>query len=250
MKPLTNAIIETVSLPSKGMIYADVPESFTIRPMTVNELKILYGSSNTMSALNAILSEVINVENFPVSDLIAADKLYLAYKLRSITFAPEYKTSAYCKFCHENVPVSINLEDDIEIKYLPDGFTNPFSIGKLPVAKDEIELRMLTSSDFDRIMNRSKEIQKKFPDYAGDPMYPITLSMQIETVNGKKLKSRDKEEYVLNMAAMDDLYINQKLSEIEVGPTMPIEIECPKCGSVLRVSVALGEDFFRPRLDF
>lgn len=247
---LKPTILETVELPSRGMIYHNVPESFSIRPMTVNELKMLYGASNTMTALNKILKSVIDVEDFPIEDMIAADKLYLAYRLRAITFTPEYKAKVYCEYCKENVDVSVDLLNDIEIKYLPEGFENPRNIGKLPVSGDEIEIKLLTNKDFDKIINRSSEIRNKYPDYEGDPLYPITLGMQIATVNGKKMSSRDIEEYVLDMPAMDDLYINKKIGEVEVGPVLPVEVECPKCGHTVYVNVRLAEDFFRPELDF
>ena len=217
---------------------------------TYNELKMLYGSSNTFQALNKIIKSVVDVEDFPVEDLISADKLYLAYMIRAITFTEEYKAHPYCPYCKENVDVSIDLLKDIEIDYLPDDFENPRNIGKLPKSGDEIELKLLTGSDFERIMNRSKEIRDKYPEYEGDPLYPITLGMQIASVNGKKMGSRDLEEYVLDMHAMDDLYINQKISDVKVGPVLPVEVPCPHCGTTLQISVNVSEDFFRPELDF
>lgn len=251
MSKIQATILESVKLPSKGIIYDNIPESFSIRPMTVNELKMLYGSSNTFQALNKIIKSVIvDVEDFPVEDLISADKLYLAYMIRAITFTEEFKAQPYCPYCKDNVSVSINLLEDINIDYLPDDFENPRNIGKLPKSGDEIELKLLTNADFERIMNRAKEIKDKFPEYEGDPLYPITLGMQIYSINGKRVNPRDIEEYVLDMHAMDDLYINKKLGEVKVGPVMPIEVECPHCGTTLNVSINVSEDFFRPELDF
>lgn len=244
-------IIETVKLPSKGLLYKGIPDSFSIRPMTVNEVKMLYGSSNTLQALNKIIQSVIvDVPDFPVEDMVSADKLYLAYMIRSITFTPEYKSRPYCPYCKTQVDVSIDLMNDIEVEYLPDDFQNPRNIGKLPVSGDEIEIRLLTSSDFERIINRANEIRKKFPEYEGEPTYPVTMAMQIYSVNGKRLGSRDMEEYVLDMSAMDDLYINKKVAELSFGPKMPVEVECPHCGTTLNVSVNIAEDFFRPSMDF
>lgn len=244
-------IVETVKLPSKGLLYKDLPDTFSIRPMTVNEVKMLYGSSNTLRALNKIIqSVVVDIPDFPVEDLISADKLYIAYMIRAITFTPEYKAKPYCPYCKETVDVSIDLLNDIEIDYLPDDFQNPRNIGKLPKSGDEIELRLLTTSDFERIINRANEIKKKYPEYEGEPTYPVTMAMQIASVNGKKLGSRDMEEYVLDMPAMDDLYISKFTTELKVGPRMPVEVECPHCGTSLEVSVNLAEDFFRPSMDF
>lgn len=247
MKPVLQ---EIVKLPSRGMIYDNLPETFSIRPMTVNELKMLYGAGSTMNALNQIIESVVDVKNFPINDLISADKLYLAFLIRAITFGEMYKAKPYCSYCKKNIDVEFNLLNDIEIDYLPDNFENPRNIGKLPISGDEIELKLLTTGDFERIINRSKEIKKKFEEYVGDPIYPVTLASQIASVNGKKMGSRDLEEYVLDLHAMDDLYINKKVKEVKVGPKIPVEVSCPECGSTLYVNISVSEDFFRPELDF
>jgi hypothetical protein len=219
--------------------------------MTVNELKMLYGAGNTMTALNQIIrSVIVDVEDFPVEELISADKLYLAFMLRAITFGEMYKSLPWCDTCKKYQEVEFSLIQDIEIEYLPDDFQNPRKIGKLPVSGDEIELKLLITRDFDKILTRAQKIRQDFPEYEGDPIYPVTLSSQIVSVNGKVLKSRDLEEYVLDMHAKDDLYINKKVSEVKVGPKMPIEVECPKCKNTLGVNILVSEDFFRPELDF
>lgn len=247
LKPV---IQELVNLPSRGLIYRKIPKKFSIRPLTVNELKMLYGASNTMHVLDNIIQSVVDVEDFPVEELLAGDRMYLAYMIRAVTFGPEYTVKPYCSVCKDVKTIEFDLTKDIEIDYLPDDFKNPRSIGNLPVCGDEIEIKLLTGKDFERILNRSKEIRNKFPDYQGDPMYPVTLATQISSINGERLTSRDKEEYVLDLHAKDDIYITQKIKEVQCGPKMPIELECPDCGATLYARIELSEDFFRPELEF
>ena len=247
LKPV---IQETVNLPSKGIIYDGLAESFSIRPMTVNELKMLYGASNTMAALSQILESVVDAKKFNIDELVSADKLYLAFMLRAITFGEEYKANPYCPQCKKSMEVSFSLIKDVEIEYLKDDFKNPRSIGKLPVSGDEIEIKLLTNKDFEKILNRAKRIRKDFPDYQGDPIYPVTLAAQIVSINNKQLPSRDLEEYILDMHAKDDAYINVMVKKDAFGPKMPVSVECPECASELFVNVPIAEDFFRPELEF
>ncbi len=243
-------IQETIKLPSRGLIYKGIPESFSMRPMSVSELSMLYGGSNTMNALDDILASVISEENFPIEDLISADKVYLAYMLRAITFGEEYKAKVYCPKCKKTKDVSFSLIEDIKVNYLEDNFENPRNIGKLPICGDEVTLKLLTTKDITRVFNRAQEIREQFDDYKGEPIYPLMIASQIATVNGKKKQSRELEDYVMDLHAVDNLYIDKKISEVKVGPVTPVEVECPTCGGTLEVTVNIAEDFFRPQLEF
>lgn len=249
LKPV---IQELAELPSRGKFYdGKIPETFSIRPMTVNELKMLYGSSNTMKALNSIIkSVVIDVEDFPVDDLLIGDKFYLAYKIRAITFGPEYNTTIKCPECGKISKVSIDLIDDIEIDRYPEDMENPRSIGKLPVSGDEITVKVISTGELERMLKRSEEISKKFPDYVGDPMYIESTAFQIDSINGKKRSLTDIEQYLMDMHAKDDLYIMHHLGKYSCGPKTPVLSQCPECGADVRVGIMISEDFFRPELDF
>lgn len=245
-------MIQTTELPSHGTVYGGkIPKEFTIRPMTVNELKIIYGSSNINNALNDIIKEVvIGVKDFPVDDLISADKLFIAYKLRAITFGENYSVKVTCPHCNESVDLNINLNTDIEVKYLPDDFENPYDIGMLPISGDELKLKMLNTKDLEKVFSRCKEIKKQFADYKGEPLFPITLANQIYSINGKKPLSRELEEYVLNLPAIDYSYITSWAEKTNCGIQMPIDVDCPNCGKAISIEVRLGEEFFRPSFTF
>lgn len=248
---LQPTIQQRVNLPSKGLLYDEsIPESFNMSPMTVNEIKMLYGYSNTGDALDHILSSVIDVEDFPVGDLLMGDKLYLAYQLRALTFGETYTVNEYCPTCKEVKECTFNLLD-ADIDYIPDDFEDPRSIGKLPMCGDELTLKLLRNKDFKTMLARVKEIREKFPDYDGDPLYAESIAFQIHTVNGKKMLSRDKEQYVLSMHAMDALYIDQKSGDVRIGPKATQKVKCPVCGEEIETSISVSsEDFFRPKLSF
>lgn len=248
----TKAIItDEVSLPSKGLLYGGrIPDTLTMRPMTVNELKILYGSASTMVALNSILKEVItNVKDFNVDELLLDDKYYLAYQLRIMTFGEMYDADVRCPHCGKEDHVQFNLSE-LKVNELPDDYVDPHSIGKLPKSGDVIETKLLRVGDFSKIIKRSTEIRKQFPDFEGEPTYHLSLAAQVATVNGEKKASRDMEQYILDMHAVDAMFLQKKLNELEFGLDVAVTHECKSCGEEMNLQLAIGEDFFRPELEF
>lgn len=247
----TKAIItDEVSLPSKGLLYnGKIPSTIVMRPMTVNELKILYGSASTMIALNSILKEVItNVKDLNVDDLLLDDKYYLAYQLRIMTFGEMYDADVRCPHCGKEDHVQFNLSE-LKVKELPDDYVDPRNIGKLPKSGDTIETKLLRVGDFARIIKRAGEIRKKYPDFEGEPTYHLSLAAQVATVNGEKKSSRDMEQYILDMHAVDAMYLQKKLNEFEFGLDVAVTHECKSCGEEMNLQLAIGEDFFRPELE-
>lgn len=243
-------IQEKINLPSRGIPYGDdIPESFTMKPMTLNETKIIYGSSNTMNALDSVLKKCINIEDFPVHKLLLGDKLYLAYQLRALTFGEMYNVSLFCPTCKKPVDVSFNLTQ-AEIDYAPDNFEMYKNIGKLPYSGDEIVTKVLTVGDYENLMERAEEIKREYPEYEGDPILPLSVAAQIYTINGEKRPSRLKEEYATNMHAMDEIYFSEKVQNIAIGPKVLQHIDCPECGRNLEFAINMGEQFFRPKLSF
>lgn len=245
-----STIIEKINLPSRGFPYGDsIPESFNIRPMTLNETKLLYGSSDTSTALDEIIKQCVDVEDFPVKKLLMGDKLYISYQIRILTFGEKYESAIYCPTCKKFVEASLDLSD-IEINYAPEDFKTVKDIGNLPVSGDNIVTKTLTVGDFENVLDRAREIKKDYPDYQGDPLLPLTVAAQIVSINDKKMNSRSREEYAHKMHAMDEIYFSQMVDDTIIGPATEQHADCPECGKDLSTSIQVGEDFFRPKLKF
>lgn len=250
-KDFKTSIQETVNLPSRGIAYDEslIPTTFNMRPMTVNETKIIYGSGDVMTALDTVLQNCIDVEDFPITKLLLGDKLYLSYQLRALTFGENYDIRVYCPTCKKAHDVTLDLTQ-IEIDYAPDDFQLTKNIGKLPVSGDEIVTKVLTVGDYENVTKRAKEIKDEYPDYQGDPFLPLAVAAQISTVNDRKMNSRQREEYATNMHAMDELYFSKKVQNVPIGPKPTQHVDCPECGKELNVTIRMGEDFFRPSINF
>lgn len=250
MSKKTAIITDTVRLPSKGLLYnGEIPSTVTMRPMSVNELKMLYGSASTLTALNSVLREVITDTDINIEDMLLEDKYYLSYQLRILTFGEEYSTDLVCPYCKKQQKMSFNLSD-LEVVDLPDDFSEPINIGRLPKSEDEIEIRLLRVRDSVHILQRVREILDKYPDFEGTPVLHLNLASSIARVNGSKKSSRDLEQYVLDMHALDAYYLQEHIAKIKFGLNPEVVCTCSNCGRDINMSIAIGEDFFRPSLGF
>ena len=250
MAKKTAIITDTVKLPSKGLLYdGEIPAMITMRPMSVNELKMLYGSASTLNALNSILREVITSTTIDIENMLLEDKYFLSYQLRILTFGEEYSTDLVCPHCRKKQKVTFNLSD-LQVVELPDDFSEPINIGKLPKSGDELELKLLRVKDSIHILQRVREILDKYPDFEGTPVLHLNLAASIAKVNGKKQSSRDLEQYVLDMHALDAYYLQEHIAKIKFGLDPSVSCACENCGKAIDMSIAIGEDFFRPSLGF
>jgi len=239
--------VSTINLPSKGQTYPNCPETFSIAGLTVNQLKMLYGYEDLDVAVEQILKSVIlEPKDFPVDILLNEDKYYICLLLKAITYGPDMTTNIYCPECKKQVEVHYNLLNDIEVTSIPEGFKNPYDIGKLPKCGDKITLKLLTHKDFKAINTRVTEIKEKYPDYEGDPTYPVMLSKYINTINGEVPIRADLEAYVDELSAMDAIYIEEKVKEVFFGVKPLITEKCSICGHEIMLPLPrLSTEFFR-----
>lgn len=244
-------IQETVTLPSHGRVYDQdlkIPETVTIRAMTTLEEKIRLSSNNGFITIPKILERCIE-EEFDTSQLKVFDLMYLMYRLRVVTYGSEYKVAVTCPHCGNRSTISVNL-DTIPVNEVPEDFHEPFEIA-LPVSKDVLGMRLLTTADYLAISNEGKRIKARSPEYVGDPEMIPTLQYETETKNGEPLTISRSQKYFEDMHARDLLVLNSKYEEVAGKFGMDLlRIEtCPVCGEEIRFTLPVTEEFFRPKYD-
>jgi rRNA maturation protein Nop10 len=237
--------LEEYELPSHGILEG-IPKTVTLRNMTTAEEKMLLGSSD--DAFDTIIGKcVTKPENFDIGTLISADKHFLLTKLRVVSYGPEYHFSYRCPYCGKVSEFSINL-DDLDVKYLPEDFEEPYAVFNLPVCKDEIALKIPRVEDLKSIKMKAKRYNKKFPEAVGDISLIYGIMANIATINGKEMGASELQRYVEELAAMDASFIRNKINKLEVGIDTTIYEECPKCHEDLEFAMPMGPEFFHSRL--
>lgn len=243
------AINETYDMPSRGLLGESTPAKITLRAMTTIEEKMRLASTGITVMPNIIKACLVEPTNTDTHNWTVTDIQFAMYKLRTVTYGPEYKISLRCPRCGNKFDVTVNL-DDLNVNELPDGFTSPFSIGPLPVSGDMLDCKFLTVRDYASIEKESKRILKKYPDYVGDPALILTIQHRIEKVNDEVLPGQRIQQYIENMHARDLSYFNSKYNDISDSYGIDIYdmVEtCPKCQEDVTFDLPMNEEFFRPK---
>ena len=243
-------IHEEFTLPSNGIFYGkEIGSSVSLRAMTTMDEKTRLSSTGYTSVINLLNSCVVSPETFDASKLKMFDIEYLLYKLRIVTYGSKYNVRAYCDHCDKYVDVSVDL-DSLGVNTVPEDFTEPFEIGKLPVSGDVLECRILSIEDTLELQKEAQRMLTKYKDYQGDPTLILIYKYMIYTVNGDILPDYKKQLYVENMHAMDSRYLDEmygrKVNGFGLDTT--IETECSICGNPLEFNLPITDEFFRPKI--
>lgn len=242
------AINETFAMPSRGLLDEMIPESITLRAMTTMEEKMRLGSTGITVMPNIIKACLVDPIDSDTHRWTLPDIQFAMYKLRTVTYGPEYKLTLKCPKCGNEFEIIVNL-DELPVNELPDGFVNPFAIDPLPVSGDELECRFLSIKDYVDIDKESKRILRKFPEYQGDPAMICMLQHKIVKVNGEVLQGKKLQDYCEKMHARDLRFFNSKYNKVADSFGMDIydmAEACPRCGNDVEFDLPVTEEFFRP----
>lgn len=250
-KKSKSAITETYTLPSRGRLYGeDYPSEVTIRSMTTFEEKMRLGSQGFIRTMcNLLNAVVVEPEGFSAEDLTLFDFYFLIYKMRVVSYGPEYRVVVTCPVCKKKTTIKVNL-DELKVNYLPDDAVEPFKIGPLPRTGDMLYCKHQRVRDLINIERKSKEILDKSPEYQGDPSYILNIVSEIYAIGEEEKLPYEIEMYVEDMPAMDSAYLDQKYraETSELGLSTECEGTC-SCGEELVFNLPFTGEFFRPTFD-
>lgn len=245
-----STIREGYYLPSEGKIY-DVPVNSLVelRSMTAREEMRRLSPSVAQFKIQADIIEACMLEKpaVHVYDMCLGDYEYLLHKLRIVTYGDEYKMTANCPHCGEQVETLAHLED-LEVKELDMEKIEAARAFTLPRSGDSITLKFQTPRMLDEMAAKTKEMKRKYKDVDISFDDLVLLSTVIDTINGAKFDSVRMEAYINKMPAMDMLKIQNKINELNecVGLNTILPVTCPKCQDDFQVFFRYGPEFFRP----
>lgn len=241
-------IQETYELPSEGKLYENIPSQITLRAMTTLDEKLRLSSNDTLNIIPRLIGNcIVEPKKIDVTKLKLFDLHYLMYKLRIVTYGPEYKVELKCPHCGETHEATINL-DDIPVNKLDEDFVEPFEIGPLPINGDVISCRLLDTSDTEAISRESRRILSKFPGYVGDPEMIVRWQKIITAINGESIDQARIRQYVEELHARDLRYLESKYYKAtdDLGLDLFMVETCEKCGEDIEFTLPVTSEFFRP----
>lgn len=238
----------TITLPSRGLLYQNIPAEIEIRCMTTAEEKILFASNGGNSIERVIKNCIVTPKNIDMGELTPVDEQYILLQLRSFTYGSEYTVTGICPHCkHKESGMKINL-DEFETYQLPEDFQEPIVL-TLPVSGDVLELRILRKRDIAYCERHAKKVAKSTNAVESELEYGYRRAKQIVSVNGEVINFTDAQNYFNAMHSKDSAYITYKLNQIVYGSDTTVIATCERCGEEYEFSMPITYEFFRPSFE-
>ena len=243
-----------VELPSHGHLYkgmkadSDLKKGvIKIRPLTLKEEKIL--TTNRLlqqgKALDMILDNCIKSDVDPM-DLLSADRIYILFYLRGMSYGLEYDFNVRCYRCGTDFVQKLEI-DKLPIKEWEsvEEAEEPWET-ELPVSGAKVLSHFMRGHEENELVSKTREV-KSFNE--ADDDIEISTSMLIDEIwiGEEKLDDADKADFIENMIAGDTSSWRDELNGRECGIKQLENIFCPRCESQLEFNIPLDRNFFRPQ---
>lgn len=241
-------IAEAFTLPSKGLIYEEKvnPDIILGSMKTKHEMMRLSASENNNKIMADIIDDCI-VGNPGISsyDMCLGDFQYLMYKLRTVTFGPEYEMYGICPYCGSEISILVNL-DELAVHEYDDELADMLEV-KLPESGYEVTLTLQTPRILDSIhrkVNESKRRRKGNENPA--LLYNITTS--ITHLDGEEPNPFSLEEIIKDLPMKDTNILLNRINEInsKIGVDLDVDATCSECGRYFVAPFRIYTSFFRP----
>ena len=241
-------IAEFFTLPSKGLIYEeDVnPEIILGSMKTKHEMMRLSASENNNKIMADIIDDCIDGDpGISSYDMCLGDFQYLMYKLRTVTYGPDYEMYGVCPFCGSENYVNVNLEE-LEVYEYDDELASLLTF-TLPVSENEVTLTLQTPRILDTINKKVNEAKRRRKTTENSTLlYTITTS--IVQLNGEDPNPFSLEEIVRDLPMKDTNMLLNRINEIngKIGVQLDVDATCSTCGKYFVAPFRIYPSFFRP----
>ncbi len=241
-------IAETFTLPSKGKIYEEAvnPDIVLGSMKTKHEMLRLSASENSNKIMADIIDDCID-GNPGISsyDMCLGDFQYLMYKLRTVTFGPDYEMYGICPHCGSENYINVNL-DELEIYEYDDELADLLDI-KLPVSGNTITITLQTPRMLDLINRKTNEAKRRRKSNENAQLlYNLTTS--IVTIDGEEPNPFTLEEFVKDLPMKDTNALLNRINAVnsKIGVQLDVDTACSECGKYFAAPFRIYSTFFRP----
>ena len=230
-----NAILEhlpvetavNIELPSRGRFYGDDVSLVKVKPLTFEDEKALVSIKNSTvtNPVSVILSRC--VEGVDTNNLVFMDKMFLIMKIRELSYGENYDANVVCPKCTSENPLSFNLSD-LEVKYVPDGFTEPIEV-ELPKIKKTAKVRLPRVQDEPYVQD-------------GELMMDNLWRFIVSIDNNE---SRPVVAQVLQKLPSADIHtLIKAITTSDFGIETKAKFKCHNCKEVNLIDIPITENFF------
>jgi hypothetical protein len=251
---------EHVELPSKGQFYAEGhplhrKESIEIKYMTAKDEDTLT-SRNLLKkgiAIERLLQDIIVDKRITLNSLLIGDKNAIIIAARSTAYGTEYETKVTCPSCNKTQSYQFNLnscgiyhgasQEDLEQNQIIMTENGTF-IFNLPILNVPVEVRMLTGTDEQILLEKSKltENNKSSAESGLSDQLKLMI-VSINNVTDPKVLT----QAVPLLPAKDSRHIRDIYQIISPNVDLKHEFVCSGCSFESTLEVPFTSDFFWPK---
>lgn len=244
-------IAQEFELPSKGKVYSkEINPKVKLRSMTTEEeMKRLGHSPYVYKMFSEMIDDcLVDKPNISTYDMCLGDYQYLLYKLRSVTYGPEYSFQSICPNCGNIVDNTINL-DSLEINEYDESLSKLMEF-ELPISKKIIKIKLQTPRMLDEVEKLTKEQNAKSSNSIESAIL-FNIMTLIDTVDGVVYEDIKKEVFVRHLPMKDTNTILQRAKKIisKIGIDTNVKCTCSKCKNDYSISLPITGEFFGPSED-
>lgn len=235
---------EVVELPSQGILYSNKISKIELGLITTEQEKILYGSTSPY-VIDELLTACILTPEVKVDELLVADKMFILYQLRALSYDDEYNYMTSCPNCKKSYKASLKISE-LPISTLATTFTEPIEV-TLAAAKIKVGLRLPRGKDEKFVVERVKQLSKVINISNTKGLeYAITLARCVLTIDGKDVNVLEAETLINGLLAKDTARIRKAIEAVKCGYDTQITETCPHCRGESTYELPIGKEFFRP----
>lgn len=243
-------ILEDLILPSKGLVYEEeVNPNIQLSSMkTKHEMLRLSATEESQKTMAKIIDDCI-VSDMGISsyDLCLGDFQYLLYKLRVVTFGPEYEMTCKCPYCGFENNIKLNL-DELPVHEYTDELPELLEC-RLPISGNKIKLTLQTPRVLDRVNSRVRDYNKRRKSTSENSTLLYTILSCIEEIDDEPIDIVTTEQWIRDLPMADSNALLYRIDEI--NNFMGIELDtletCALCGGSFTAPFRVNDSFFRPR---
>lgn len=246
----TLRVAECFDLPSHGKIYEEkINPNIVMGSMKTKHemLRLSAGEDNKIMA--SIIDDCIEGDlGISSYDLCLGDFQFLLYKLRIVTFGPEYKITTKCPYCGYPNIIDADLEN-LPINEYDESLNDLLNI-TLPVSKNVITLTLQTPRLLDKSQAMVKEYRKRHKETNENPTLLYTILTSIDLIDGEEPNRFTLEEWIKDLPMADTNALIQRIDNInsKIGVDLNVDCNCALCKNDFITPFRLNQSFFRPEV--
>lgn len=246
-------IADSITLPSLGRFYngEDGPTDgeLIITQMTGHHESILatYHLSKKGLAMDMIFDDCIKGK-YLSRDLLTVDRTYLMIYLRAWSFSPEYQVELKCPFTDRTFTETIDLVNDIEVIYCPEGYNETSLYDELPTTQIPFTYRLSRGRD-EQNAKHFQEMRNKRTQGTSKPDETLHHRMAQLITDFGGVEDPDEIRMLLEQLPIGDVaYLRNVVTDPPFGVDTTLTIISPYANEEFEIELPLSSSFFFPQM--